>query len=742
MNAIGRIGVVVPQIIEQMEYELMYGIHYQASKLGYDVLIFSDACNPSLDNPENDYILAQENIYQLVRQGKLDGILFTPGRYSLSSLRDKLYELLKTVNVPCLVLDESSDIFPSVYAPQRESMRMLTEHLIQEHGCKKIYCITGMKDHYISDERASGYRDAMDEAGLPVDDSMIFYGYFWKTVPKQLGRDIAAGIIPKPDAVVCASDCMATSLCEGLIENGMSVPEDILVTGYDGCWFTHTNTPSITTVSGREFELGTLAVSQLYEIMTGNVCGKLPWKQYIQFGRSCGCSTKIGYSENKMGISSAEYIGNIMMRYFSRKVQMYSNFISRMSRVDSMEQLLDEVCGLTYMLQDVQWLDICLCEDWFFDFENPIIYRQEGFSDKMLLVHSKLNPLDKSAPLRFSTENILPALEEAHEPQLIALTSLHHEEQIFGYIATSYNEVKDIFLDEHYLHWCDAVANGLNSLQRKLYRSYIKQQMEAISVHDSATGLYNKRGLMEQLPDFQKKCAQEDKKCVYMQISYVLMNSTSAQLGVDVSQIVANALRLSSDGNELICRLHDVVFAVILPVSDEDISHYSEMRITALEEKIRNLKSDAIHLNLITDYNLLQLDKISEADSFIEDKLQFILDKTESLTQTAISYNDQLYRLRRNIYSSPQNEWSISDVVDTLGVSVSHAHRLYKSAFGVSCHDDIITARIEKAKNLLLHTDLKIQEISDQCGYHNTNHFMRQFKERAGVTAMQFKKTK
>lgn len=741
MNAVGRIGVVIPQIIEQMEYELLYGIRHQAKALGYDVLIFSDACNPSLDNPENDYILAQENIYHLVQQAKLDGILFTPGRYSLYSLRDRLYELLKTIPIPCLVLDESNDVFPSVYAPQRESMRMLTEHLIQEHNCKKIYCLTGMKDHYISDERTAGYCEAMKEAGLPVDDSMIFYGYFWKYVPEQLGRDIAAGIIPKPDAVVCASDCMAASLCVGLRENGMSVPGDVLVTGYDGCWFTYTCNPSLTTISGREFELGTLAVCKLYEMITESICDKIKWKQYIQYGESCGCGIKNISSENEMGISSAEYMGNIMMRYFNRKILMYSNFISRMSRIDSMEQLSDEVSGLTYMLQDVQWLDICLCEDWLFDFEVPVLYRQKGFSDKMLLIHSKLNPTDKSSYRQFDTENILPALAEPHEPQLILLTSLHHEKQIFGYIATSYNEVQNIFLDENYLNWCDAVANGLETLQRKMYKNYIQQHLEAASIYDSATGLYNKRGFMELLPEYRGKCIQENERCMYMLISYVQLNRTLSQYGVDEKQIIANALRLSSEAEELICRLQDNVFALIFRPTEEIAMHAGEKRTMALEEKIRDLKSSVIHLELITDHGLLELNKISEISDFIENRLQLLLDKTESATKASSNYRDQLFRLRRQIYSMPQKAWSITDVAEYLSVSVSHAHRVYRAEIGCSCSEDIIRARIYKAKNLLLNTDLKVQEISEQCGYKSLNHFMRQFKELVGVTATQFKKS-
>ena len=52
----------------------------------------------------------------------------------------------------------------------------------------------------------------------------------------------------------------------------------------------------------------------------------------------------------------------------------------------------------------------------------------------------------------------------------------------------------------------------------------------------------------------------------------------------------------------------------------------------------------------------------------------------------------------------------------------------------------IIQARMQRAKKLLADTTLTVQEIADQCGYKTPTHFMRQFKERAGISATQYRK--
>ena len=118
------------------------------------------------------------------------------------------------------------------------------------------------------------------------------------------------------------------------------------------------------------------------------------------------------------------------------------------------------------------------------------------------------------------------------------------------------------------------------------------------------------------------------------------------------------------------------------------------------------------------------------------------------MQQAAVSgggfdYKEQLSRLRREILAEPQKDWSIEQLARSAGISRSHLQRLYKQYFGTSCMEDIINSRMNRAKQLLTYTDLRIQEIAMQCGYNNESHFMRQFKERIGMTAVQYRtKTK
>lgn len=588
MNSMGKIALIIPEFTDTLEYDFIRGVHSKCSHFGYDLILLTGIFSTEINYPQKNYLEGQKNIFQLALQADFDGILFAAARFKNRKLHDELYHMLEEITVPCLVMEEKNTQFPYVIAPQRKSIKKMTRHLLVHHHCKNLYCLTGPKGYYESEERLAGFCDALKQAGIPVEQDHIFYGDFWREIPYQLGRDIASGAIPKPDGIVCTSDVMAIALCDALTEYGIRVPRDIAITGYDGSLFSSMHNPTITTVSGRDYYTGQLAMCQLYQMISHNACQFPRDPQVIRYGSSCGCSYEnmpLNHTENPL----FKHFQSLMWQKLQREPHLASNFIAILSNINTFPQFVSTVDKLTHLLHHWQWLDLCLCEDWKFSFDNPSEYRKKGFSDKMFLTISKNEEENAINQYPFSIHSLLPRLEQPHSPELIICTSLHSENQIFGYLATAYHDIKDFTIDEHYLNWCDAVSNGLKSLENNLYNNYMKQQIPA-SYHSSN--------------DFQK----------------------------------------------------------------------------------------------------------------------------------------QFLKLRHELLLSPQYPWNIPELAEKVGVSVSHFQRLYKTYFSIACMNDIINMRLEKAKHLLTYTNLRVHEIAEQCGYQNTNHFIRQFKSRYGISALQYRK--
>ena len=109
-------------------------------------------------------------------------------------------------------------------------------------------------------------------------------------------------------------------------------------------------------------------------------------------------------------------------------------------------------------------------------------------------------------------------------------------------------------------------------------------------------------------------------------------------------------------------------------------------------------------------------------------------------TNISKDIRERLRNLRGEVFSSLNKRWTVTDMAKIAGFSESRFFKLYKTAFGVSPNNDLINARIESAKNILLTTNYKIEQIAESHGYENTSHFIRQFKNIVGVTPTAFRK--
>ena len=126
--------------------------------------------------------------------------------------------------------------------------------------------------------------------------------------------------------------------------------------------------------------------------------------------------------------------------------------------------------------------------------------------------------------------------------------------------------------------------------------------------------------------------------------------------------------------------------------------------------------------------------------------MQIILIKAKEQTDNRPFNNmqsvlqEELVKLRSEIYSNPHNNWSISMMADRLHISEGYLQNIYKNTFFVTCMSDVIESRISNAKELLNNTVLTVGEIADLCGYNNEVHFMRQFKKMTALTPTQYRK--
>jgi DNA-binding LacI/PurR family transcriptional regulator/AraC-like DNA-binding protein len=740
MQAIGKIGVIMPHVVPPMDNELLCGISETFSACGYDTVLITGLLNFLSENSSDNYAIGLENIYALCEYADFDGIIFAAGRFLHSDMRDKILAMLRRRSMPVIILEHNCAGFHCIYPQQKKYIRLITEHLIKKHGRRKLYCITGIKGENSSEERLAGFCEALDEAGLHYDENSIFYGCFWHEIPCRIADDIASGKLEMPDGIVCTNDEMATAVCNRLIENGIKVPEQIAVTGYDGNFDSFFNDPPITTVTGRDYQLGNTAAERMLELLGHSPTVPLNAEQRLRIGTSCGCEL----SSMVSGVSDNRYLLKNIRRnnqmYAERRYFITADMLTKISSCESLDQLMMMTSTLAYILPNWNTLELCMCSDWSFDFEAPDCFRTEGFSDTMLQMLYQKKCVDTNAVGEFGINVLLPSLELPHEPMIYVISSIHHKQQIFGYIGTSYNSANDFLLDEYYVNWCDCVANGINSIQNIMYKAYVKGHFASLLTIDNSTGLYNKRGLMENLPDFIAHCTQKNCRCTAVVLSY---ESSREHYEISPLFAIANILRRRNETDILLSRPTDRTIICLISSDEESeqkvIDRFNSLIFQNIQETYGNTFNLAMD-DIAICCGSLSGRQLADTEKEIDRLIEKAADKAKVLAVKSGNCYTQLQNARRRILEAPQLDWNVDDIAKRSGISKSYFQRLYRETFNTSCMDDIINARIERAKRLLENTDRQISDIAIECGYASGSHFMRQFRQKTGLTATEYRK--
>lgn len=101
----------------------------------------------------------------------------------------------------------------------------------------------------------------------------------------------------------------------------------------------------------------------------------------------------------------------------------------------------------------------------------------------------------------------------------------------------------------------------------------------------------------------------------------------------------------------------------------------------------------------------------------------------------------KIREIHSEIVSAPEKDWVVADMAKSVNLSISRFHAAYRAIYDSSPVKDVITARVERAKELLVTQErATLPEIAEQLGYKNHYHFISQFKSVAGTTPGAYRK--
>ena len=244
------LGLILPDSANPFFAEIGRAIESSAFACGYSVI---------LCNTEND--IKKERLYTEVLENKqVDGMIFVASGEN----REAISEIANN-GLPVVVVDRDmgSLELDTVITDNYHGGLIATQHLLSL-GHRIIALITGPSNITPSADRVTGYRAALQQSNLPVDENLIVRGNFHPPSGYE-GALRLFQCIPRPTAVYACNDMMAIGVIRAASQLGLGIPEDVSIVGFDDIELTSYTTPPLTTISQPKQEIGQLAVSLVLE---------------------------------------------------------------------------------------------------------------------------------------------------------------------------------------------------------------------------------------------------------------------------------------------------------------------------------------------------------------------------------------------------------------------------------------------------------------------------------------------
>jgi LacI family transcriptional regulator len=251
------IASLIPDITNPFYPALERGIQDVAESNGYDLLIFN-----------TDGIAEKERKgIRTVRQRHVDGVIMT-----VFHLKPEDFRQLREDGTAVVVFGPNTDGWAeagidNLFVENTDAAYTIVNHLIGR-GHRRIAMIAGVEATPPRERRVLGYKKALAEHDIPLDPILIRGGDFNETGGYQGMKELLK-LDPRPTAVFAANDLMAIGAMIALHEEGLEIPGDIAVVGFDDISAASLVNPPLTTIAQFPEQLGKRAAEMLLERLRG-----------------------------------------------------------------------------------------------------------------------------------------------------------------------------------------------------------------------------------------------------------------------------------------------------------------------------------------------------------------------------------------------------------------------------------------------------------------------------------------
>lgn len=577
LNGRKTIGIILFDITAYYQQQLVHTLSKTASKHGYNLLTFSAF---TIYGSDTKNAAGEYNILHLIPYEQLDALIVCHDTFNGNEAVEELWKLVtERCQAPIISIRKKVNGCYNILVEDTDAIPAFVRHFHDVHHFDRIAFMSGPYNHPDAIFRLEKYKEAMAELGLDCPEEYIFEGNFWKDCALDASKHFMS-LKKRPQAIVCANDYMALSLCKELTLQGYSVPQDIAISGFDDVRDARANVPPLTTCYVSVSDMAKKAMETIDTLLNGKeapACTFVPTKIIIR--NSCGCesSTMKDLSLSRM------YEVELMEQLINQNA--HNTFVSiSLENMTSAEDIGDYL-----RLEDVPGIarDFYLCLGIHGNGAYPQVKKKApGFAKRSHSIYSlrDLNPIATSS---FETKKLLPPEAIREEPMAVFFFPIHYLEYNFGYVAATSNgeEAQDTLFHS----WLSLIGNTLENSWIRAKNQALLEKLNMLYHEDFLTKLYNRRGFEQFSEEEFSEAKKHNIKTMTLSIdmdNLKYINDVYGHSHGDLAlQTIADAMRQACSGCEICARIGGDEFAVFgYDYSEDKAKQYTENFLQYLKD--------------------------------------------------------------------------------------------------------------------------------------------------------------
>lgn len=567
--------------------QALKGIRAYTEEKNIDVFLFLSFAAYGQSRERN---FGEDAIFYLPDYKDFDGVIVFSAMLNSIETPLKIRDKLIKDNINAISIGMELEGLDYIGIDNYHGMYEVVSHLVNEHNIKHPVFFAGPRTNPDSNERIDATIKALSQKNIKLsDDDIYFTNWEYITSMELAKKIIISGEIP--DAFICANDYIALAVCVALEKEGIFIPQDTIVTGFDRISNAETFYPSITTVYQDYEKIGYYAAKHVIEKMNGETSeSTIKIESEVILNESCGCKSAELAEPTRRAFCCESYSKEMENIVFSEHSSNISSILSNCSSFKELKQSLGLFFQKDHQFEGDTFYFV-IDENAKDSLSNDSIILKDNFSDSVDCIIAIEGGTFKDYG-KFSTKELIPNYTKKELPSVFCFTSLHYDNNLYGYIVVDNPDerIQSTRLNNYMLQ----MNNNLEKYRQHTKLDEMNKALKQLSIRDPLTGLYNRFGLEQiGLPIFEDASKLMNKVAIVFsdinRMKYI--NDTFGHLQGDLAiRTVSSSILRKLPENWISIRYGGDEFIALGICSEEDfVQKFIEELDADLEEQVKSM---------------------------------------------------------------------------------------------------------------------------------------------------------